>query len=191
MPRLSPLPLDAVPDLGPLFQEAKTLMGFTPNDGLTLARRPDIALALMGLVRAIYAPGELDNGTKRLVGEATSKAAGCTYCAAHAANSAKAFGVPEAKIAAVWSFEDSDLFTEAERAAIRVGMRAGYSPNAVTDEDFDELKAHYSDEQIVELVSVIALFGFLNRWNATLATELEAMPASLAKALEAKHGDSA
>ena len=39
-----------------------------------------------------------------------------------------------------------------------------------------ELRKHWSEEQIVEIVGVIALFGFLNRWNDTLATPLEDAP---------------
>jgi hypothetical protein len=45
-------------------------------------------------------------------------------------------------------------------------------PNAVTDAHFAELKKHYTDAQIVEIVAVISLFGFLNRFNDTTATEL-------------------
>jgi hypothetical protein len=41
---------------------------------------------------------------------------------------------------------------------------------------FAELRKHWSAEQIVEIVGVIALFGFLNRWNDTMATPLEDEP---------------
>ena len=76
----------------------------------------------------------------------------------------------------MWRFEDSDLFNEAERAAIRVAMKSGMSPNDTTDGDFAALKAHFDDDQIVEIVSVIAMFGFLNRWNSTLQMALEPAP---------------
>jgi hypothetical protein len=49
-------------------------------------------------------------------------------------------------------------------------------PNETTDEHFAELKRWYSDEQIVEITGVIALFGWLNRWNDTMATTLEDSP---------------
>ena len=41
---------------------------------------------------------------------------------------------------------------------------------------FLELRKHWSDEQVVEIVAVIAMFGFLNRWNDTFATPLEDAP---------------
>jgi len=56
-------------------------------------------------------------------------------------------------------------------------------PNAVTDEDIGALKAHFSDREIVEIVAVLSLYGFLNRWNGTLNPELEAPPAAFAASL--------
>ena len=50
---------------------------------------------------------------------------------------------------------------------------AAMTPNGVTDEQFKNLRGYFDDEQIVELVSVIALFGFLNRWNSTFDTAIE------------------
>ena len=177
MSRLAPLSLDQVnPETREMIENAERLMGFLPNDALVMARHPALTQAMWGLVAAVYGPGEVDNGLKRLIGEATSKAAGCFYCSAHAAHGAKSQGVAQEKIDAVWTFEDSSLFDEAERAAINLAMKAGMVPNETTDADFDRLKTHYSENQITEIVAVIAMFGFLNRWNSTLGTALEPIP---------------
>ena len=179
MSRILPLPREALPgDLAELIDKGEALMGFAPNDALVMARQPDLLKAVWALVAAVYGPGTVDAGLKRLIGEATSKAAGCFYCSAHAAHGAEAQGVSADKIAAVWSFEDSDLFTEDERAAINLAMKAGRVPNEAEDEDFERLRAHFSEDQIVEIMGVIAMFGFLNRWNATLGTQLEPKPAA-------------
>ena len=152
-------------------------MGFTANDALTMARMPRVMHAFGDLVHAIYAPGDVDDGLKRLIGLITSAAAGCSYCMGHTALSGKRFGVPDSKLAAVFEFEVSPEFNDAERAALRVALEAGQSPSGVTDEMFAELASHFDEGQQLEIVSVIALFGFLNRWNATLATDLEGLPA--------------
>lgn len=184
MTRLAPLSLDALdPEMQRMIENAETLMGFVPNDALVMARHPALTKAMWGLVAAVYGPGSVDNGLKRLVGEAASKAAGCFYCSAHAAHGAREQGVAQDKIDAVWSFEDSELFTDAERAAINLAMKAGVVPNETTDEDFDRLKAHFSESEITELVAVIAMFGFLNRWNTTLGTALEPVPMKSVEAL--------
>ncbi|MDP3355719.1 MAG: hypothetical protein Q8M51_07650 [Polaromonas sp.] len=87
----------------------------------------------------------------------------------------------DAKIAALWDFEKSDLFNPAERAAIGLALKAGAVPNEASQADFDELKKHYNDEQIVEIVASIALFGYLNRWNDTMATSLEPLAVEVAE----------
>lgn len=177
MSRLTPLSLEQVdPETRTMIENAETLMGFVPNDALVMARHPALTKAMWGLVAAVYGPGQVNNGLKRLIGEAASKAAGCFYCSAHAAHGAREQGVAQDKIDAVWSFENSPLFTDAERAAINLAMKAGVVPNETTDEDFDRLKAHFSENEITEIVAVIAMFGFLNRWNSTLDTALEPVP---------------
>jgi len=89
---------------------------------------------------------------------------------------------------ALWEFETSPLFSAAERAALRVAQGAAQVPNAVTDADFAELKKHYSEAQIVDIVAVIALFGFLNRFNDTMATQLEGSPIEAGERYLAERG---
>ena len=117
-----------------------------------------------------------------------SRAAGCGYCMAHTAHTAGRVGISAEKEDALWSYETSPLFSKAERAALRVAHGAAQVPNAVTDADFVELKKHYTDAQIVDIVAVISLFGFLNRYNDTMATELEASPIEAGKQFLAKKG---
>lgn len=129
---------------------------------------------------AIYAPGEIDKGLKRLIGHIASTAAGCKYCQIHTAHGAHEQGEDDTRILAAWDYETSELFTKAERAALRVAQAGAMSPSEVTDAQFTDLRTHYSDAQIVEIVAVISMFGFLNRWNAIMDTELEETPLSYA-----------
>jgi len=177
MTRIAPLELGAVsPQVRELINNAEQLMGFVPDDALVMARNPALLSAMWNLVSAVYGHGKVDNGLKRLVGEAASKAAGCFYCSAHAAHGAREHGVAAEKIEAVWSFQDSPLFSAAERAAIGLGMKAGRAANELEDADIDALKTHFDDDEILEIVAVISMFGFLNRWNLMLGTALEPVP---------------
>jgi alkylhydroperoxidase family enzyme len=54
---------------------------------------------------------------------------------AHTAEGAHKLGVEDEKLAAVWNYQTSPLFTPAERAALDVAVAAGTVPNAVTDEN--------------------------------------------------------
>ena len=183
MAHMEPLPLDSVPaDIQERFVHYRETRGFTPNSIQTMARRPDIVRAFMQLNQAILYEGTVPEELKMLVSLIARQAAGCRYCQAHMANLAKIYEASEAKISAVWEFETSDLFSEAERAALRVAYHGALAPAQATQEHFDELSRHFDEGQVVEIVASVALFGFLNRWNDTMATELEELPTEVANA---------
>jgi uncharacterized peroxidase-related enzyme len=182
MPRLAPLPAAATPALKPHFDFFLGTLGFTPNSVLTMQRRPKLVQALAQLNAAAMDPeGEVDLGFRRLIGHVASKAAGCLYCQAHTLLGAANFGIDDAKLAEVWSYASSPLYSEKERVALDFALAAAAQPNAVTDELFARLQAHWSDDQIVEILGVVALFGFLNRWNDSMATPLEEVPHAVAE----------
>ncbi len=175
---------DQLGDLEPLFARVERQGGTVPNAWRMMAHVPDILRAFCDLAYVtLRVERQVPAVLKWLVAHVASRAAGCRYCMLHAV--ANADGLPLAegdreKIEAVWEFETSPLFCEAERAALRVALGAAMVPNAVEDDAFEALKAHYSTEQIVEIVAVISLFGFLNRWNDTLQSELEEKPLAYA-----------
>lgn len=175
------------------FQHYANTRGFIPNSIRTMARRPNIVKAFMDLNQAVLYEGSVEVELKMLVALASSFASGCLYCQSHMSNLSSIYQASDEKIAAIWEFERSDLFTEAERAAIRLALKAGNLPNDANQADFDDLAQHFNDEQVVEIVAAIALFGYLNRWNDTMATQLEELPKQLTKRAvdnwqEGKHG---
>lgn len=181
MPHVEPLDRGQLPELEGLFALYEQTRGFVPNSLFTMARRPDILRAFGALNQAILYEGTAPADLKVLVTLVASQSAGCRYCQAHMATRATHFDVSAEKIAAVWDFEHSELFGDAERAALRLARDAAAVPNAVTAAHFDDLRAHFDDDQIVELVAAVALFGYLNRWNDTMATELEDLPLHVAR----------
>ncbi len=188
MPRVEPLTKDAVPDLAEGFARIEAYLGFLPNSNLIMARRPELLRTFQQFAVAAFAPGRVPTDLKVLIGHVSSRAAGCNYCAAHTGHMSELHGVAPAKFDAVWDYERSDLFTDAERAALVLAQAGSIVPNAVADADFDEAKKHWDDDQLVEIVGVIALYGFLNRWNDTLATELEPDPAKFGETRMARNG---
>lgn len=176
-PRPKPLPPEASPELQEQFEAMRKNLGFIPNSILIMQRRPKLAKALAQMTAAIWDPeGKVDRAFKRIIAHVASRAAGCQYCMAHTAAGALHFGVDDKKLAAVWDYQTSPLYSSAERATLDFAVAAAAVPNAVTDAMFVELRKYWTEEQIVEIVGVISLFGFLNRWNDTLATPLEDQP---------------
>lgn len=168
-------------ELREMFEHYEKTRGFCPNSVKTMARRPNISKAFGHLNQVILYEGTVPEELKMLVALASSVSSGCRYCQSHMANLSSIYNVSDEKIAALWEFESSELFSPGEKAAIRLALKAGMLPNDADADDFAELKKHFDEGQIVEIVASIALFGYLNRWNDTMATELEAYPEKVAE----------
>ena len=181
MPRLKPLAPETTPELKAHFDFFLGTLGFTPNSVLTMQRKPKMVQAFAQLNAAVMDPaGEVDLGFRRLIGHVVSKVSGCLYCQAHTLLGAHNFGVSDAKLADVWNYASSVHYSLRERLAMDFALAAASQPNAVTDAQFAELQLHWSDGEITEILGVVAMFAFLNRWNDTMATPLEASPAGIA-----------
>ena len=188
-PRIEPLPADHTPDLKDAFAAYTKSLGFVPNSMLILQRKPKIVKAMAQLTASIWEPdGEVDRAFKRLVAHVVSRAAGCQYCMAHTAGGALLFGVDPKKVEAIWDFRVSPLYSEGEKVALDFAIAAASQPNGVTDAMFSEMRKHWNETQIVEIAAVVAVFGFLNRWNDTMATPLEEEPIHVGEKYLAAHG---
>jgi uncharacterized peroxidase-related enzyme len=192
MPLVTPLPTDHSPEVAELAKFFCETLGFVPNSVLTMQRRPAIAKAFIGLNKAVMAnEGRVTSEQKRLIGHLASRTAGCRYCEAHTALAAQRYGASDARLAAIWDYRTSPLFTDAERAAFDFAVAAAAVPNAVTPEIAADLRRHWDEGEIVEILGVIALFGYLNRWNDSMATTLEEGAAAIGTAHLAPAGWSA
>ena len=134
MAHLEPVPLADVKDddIRRRFEHYKQTRGFTPNSIMTMVRRPNIVRAFMALNQAVLYEGTVPEETKILVSLASSYAAGCRYCQSHMANLSSLYRASDSKIAALWNFDNSELFSPAERAAIGLALKAGGLPNTVS-----------------------------------------------------------
>lgn len=175
MPHVAPVDLAQSDAAKADIEWLASATGFVANSMLTLSHRPEIAQAVLGLIRAVVRnpDGTVDPALRWMVAHVTSLANGCQYCSAHTFKNGADNGVPQDKLEALWTFETSPLFSDGERAALRVAMTGGQCPSYATPEDMAELRRHFSEAQIVEIGAVIALFGFNNRWNALMETDIE------------------
>ena len=173
--RMKPLPRETKPECEEAFSTFEKRMGFVPNSVLTMQRKPMLVKALKALSDSVYADPEalLPNSLKACIAQLASSASGCLYCQAHFGGIAALMDTPIEKVEALWTYQDSDLFSEAEKAAFDFAIAAAQLPNAVTDEHFDRLRKHYNDDEIIELMGPLMHTAFLNRWNDTMGTPIE------------------
>ena len=149
-------------------------LGFCPNSVLTMQKKPYLAQAFVNLNKAVMDnAGSISSEFKRIIAYISSNTAGCRYCQAHTIRAAERYGAKKERLEQSWNFENSALFTEAEKIALRFTIAASSVPVKVTTELEKALKNHWDETDILEIMSVIALFGYLNRWNDVMGTSLE------------------
>ncbi|HMX41997.1 MAG TPA: carboxymuconolactone decarboxylase family protein, partial [Saprospiraceae bacterium] len=174
MSLISPLPPDHDQEVAELAQFFNETLGFCPNSVLTMQRRPAIAKAFIGLNKAVMEnKGRVSSALKRLIGYIASLTAGCQYCQAHTIRAAERYGASDDKLQHIWDYRTHPAFSDAERAALDFAVAASSVPNGVDDDIATRLRLHWDEGEIVEMLGVIALFGYLNRWNDSMGTTLE------------------
>ncbi len=174
MPLVTPLHPDhdtATKELATFFNET---LGFCPNSVLTMQHRPAISKAFINLNMAVMEnQGRVTSALKRMIAWVSSNATGCRYCQAHAIRAAERYGAEQEQLDNIWEYKTHPAFSEAERAALDFSLAASLVPNTVDETIKTELYKHWNEGEIVEMLGVISLFGYLNRWNDSMGTTLE------------------
>ena len=188
-PLVNPLDKNASKEAKEMAEFYEETLGFTPNSLFTMMHRPRIAQAFLEMNQAVMEnKGRVTSALKRLLAYLSSKTAGCRYCEAHAIRAAARYGSTEDKMNHIWEYKTYPAFTEAERAVFDFAIAASSIPNAVDDAIANNLRKHWTEGEIVEILGVIALFGYLNRWNDSMGTQLEDPAAEDGSKYLAKNG---
>ncbi len=189
MPLVQPLSPDHDPETRKLAEFFEETLGFCPNSVLTMQRRPAISKAFINLNKAVMTnEGRVTSALKRMIAWVSSNAAGCRYCQAHAIRAAERYGAKQEQLDNIWEFRTHPAFNEAERAALDFSLAASVVPNAVDKTIMKRLHEHWDEGEIVEMLGVIALFGYLNRWNDSMGTSIEQGAVESGEKYLGKHG---
>jgi len=173
MPLVNPIAIDdpAIEEMVKFYNET---LGFCPNSIRTMQIRPEIAKAFVNMNTSVMANhGRVTSALKRLMAYVSSNATGCQYCQAHAIRAAERYDGAKEQLENIWEYKTHDAFNEGERAALDFSIAASLIPNGVNEEIQANLRKHWDDGEIVEMLGVISLFGYLNRWNDSMGTSIE------------------
>ena len=177
------------PELQKLIEFYEETLGFCPNSIKTMHHRPQIAYAFIEINKAVMENhGRVTSALKRLVAYISSYTAGCKYCQAHAIRAAERYGAEKEKLDNIWEYKTHSAFTNAEKAALDFAFASSTIPNSVTDEIAENMREHWDDGDIVEITGVVALFGYLNRWNDSMGSEIESGAVESGEKLLGKKG---
>ena len=173
-PLVSPLDRNSTKQAKEMATFYDETLGFTPNSLFTMMHRPRIAKAFLEMNQAVMEnKGSVSSSMKREIAYLSSMTTGCRYCEAHAIRAAERYGSSKERLENIWEYKSHVAFSEADRAMFDLAIAASQVPNGVSEEIKAKAKKFFSDGEIVEILGVVALFGYLNRWNDSMGTELE------------------
>jgi AhpD family alkylhydroperoxidase len=118
----------------------------------------------------------------------SSNATGCRYCQAHAIRAAERYGAEKEQLENIWDYRTHKAFSQAERAALDFSLQASQVPNQVDVKIKERLYTYWDEGEIVEMLGVISLFGYLNRWNDSMGTSIENGAVESGNQYLGKHG---
>ena len=189
MPLVTPLSPEKDSEVMKLAEFFKETLGFFPNSILTMQIRPEIASSFINLNKAVMANnGRVTSALKRLIAWVSSNATGCRYCQAHSIRAAERYEADQDQLDNIWEYRTHPSFNESERGALDFALAASQIPNTVDESLQQRLHDNWDDGEIVEMLGVISLFGYLNRWNDSMGTSIEDGAINSAEKYLAKHG---
>jgi uncharacterized peroxidase-related enzyme len=172
MARISKVERGAVSaETAALFDRVFAQRGNVPNMFRVMAHRPEIFATMQAHFAAVLNTGTVSVKLKELIIVRTSQVNETPYCLASHTKLARGLGWSEEQLAHLEDWAGRSDFSPAEKAALRLAETMTRNAHAVTDEQFAELRSHYSEGEIVELLCAIGLFNYFNRFNDALQME--------------------
>jgi uncharacterized peroxidase-related enzyme len=161
-------PESASPEVREIYDT--TLRGKPGNVQKALAHRPEMLKAFLPFYASVGR--SLDRKLYELIYLRVSLINECRYCAQHHVASSKRAGLTAEDWAALKSGNYS-RYAERERAALTYVEKLTRAPHQITDKDFNELKKHFSEPEIVDIHMLAGLANLTNRVTDPLGLELE------------------
>jgi uncharacterized peroxidase-related enzyme len=154
------------------YERMRKKRGKVTNIYKALAYKPSIISTIGPFVAAVQEPDELDPKLKERIILRVSKINRSAYCCHAHEQISKKMGFTENEILEVDNPDRANI-SEAEKIALKYAETMTVSPGNIPDSLFNDLKKYFSDSQIVELTSLIALYNMINRFNEALKLDPE------------------
>jgi AhpD family alkylhydroperoxidase len=123
---------------------------------------PETVKAMMALEDHLVKSG-IEISLYHLVKTRASQINGCAYCIHMHTRDARAHGETEERLYLLDAWRESPLYSDRERAALAwTESLTLIAETRAPDDVFDEVKKHFSDDEIVKLT---VLIGAINTWN--------------------------
>ena len=175
--RIAPLHENDPRSHDPVLEELVDFVGYRPNALLTMARKPGVVPALLQLLGVtLRGDGLLTQALRFLIAAEAARGARCRYTTTHLVHAAHHVGVDWDKLAALPSYRDDPRYTQQERKALAIATAGGTLPVREPAQAIGQARQVFTEEEVVEIVSCVAMVGWFNRWNGLMGSELELVP---------------
>lgn len=159
MPRISYVrPEDVTePDLVAILEQSRTFGTPRLESQAIRAHVPAVLRTFSASWQQTFRDGVLDHSIKELARVFIAKSLDCGYCAGQRSHLGTEAGLTEREFDEVIEFRDSAVLGEREKAALKWAEAIAWDPNLADDDLWDELHAHFTEPELVELGYFIAL----------------------------------
>jgi uncharacterized peroxidase-related enzyme len=161
-------PNQATPEVKEIYEQK--LKGKPGNVQKALAHRPEMLKNFLGFYASVGR--SLDRKLYELIYIRVSMINGCRYCLQHHLASSKRAGLTSEDWGALKQGNYS-RYSEKEKAALTYVEKLTRSPHELGDRDFNELKKHFADPEIVDVHMLTGLANLTNRFTDPVGLELE------------------
>ncbi|HYK39124.1 MAG TPA: carboxymuconolactone decarboxylase family protein [Candidatus Eremiobacteraceae bacterium] len=151
------------PEIGSIYDALLAARGVVPNMFKVLAYAPAIAPAVAGFLKPLLSDGALRGWYKELIAVRISQCSACEYAIRAHSISASQKGASESQISSVADFENGPYSTK-EKFGFRLADKLHQGGSAVDDAFFLELRANFSEQELVELFLTAAAFEMFPRF---------------------------
>jgi AhpD family alkylhydroperoxidase len=178
--RISLLERDQVsPEIVLVYDALLKQRGVVPNMFKTLAHTPALAIGIAGFLKSLLGDTALPGWYKELIASRIAILNDCAYAISAHTLSARQKGASEQQIKSTWN-PDLGPFSSKERLGFRCADLLHQGPEYLDESFFQNLKAHFSEPELVELTATAATFEFFCRFVDGLRIPVTPIPETVA-----------
>jgi uncharacterized peroxidase-related enzyme len=175
MPKFLPVQPDAAGErVKQVYSDYQATFG-VPPDNLVKTIAPSSAFldAYYQMFRTVMGDISLNDRMRELAILKVAKLNGCRYTLHHHTLLGRKAGISDEMIAAIDNHAQSDLFTFSEKELLSWAEGVSKSPGSIPQDDFLQLKNHFTQQQVIELTVVVSFFNLATRVCQSLEVDIE------------------
>ncbi len=190
MPRIAPISAaQASDEARAAFERMESIYG-QQLEPVTVAAHSDAILkGYLDFERAFHGARKLDRRLRDLATLKVASIIGCAFCLDIGSSESLRHGVSAEQVMALHDYGTPASFSDLERRVLDFAVAMTATPDMMTDETFDAVREHLTDEQMVELTAAVAWENYRSRFNHAMGMKSHGFSEGNACALpELRHG---